>query len=64
MPRGNLVCRRDWYVLPDHLKQAYLDARKALETERSRRTIDALKTAKKNILDSINPGRNPSWPGE
>lgn len=57
---ADLLCRRCWYVLPDSLKQAYLDARRAVKASKSRSAIDALRDAKRSILDSIAPKGNPS----
>lgn len=56
-PRGHLVCHLCWYILADHLKRAYLDARRALDTDRSRRAIDAMRDAKQNAINSINPNQ-------
>lgn len=56
----DLLCRRCWYILPDNLKQAYLDARNAVKATKSRSAIDALKDAKSNILESVAPKGNPS----
>lgn len=55
--RGHLVCHVCWYILADAPKQAYLDARRALDTDRSRRAIDAMRDAKENAINSINPTR-------
>ena len=52
---GDLLCRRCWYILPNNLKQAYLDARNAVKASKSRSAIDALKGAKSNILNSVAP---------
>jgi hypothetical protein len=44
----------------DDLKQAYRAAREALKRSRTASNIELLRRAKKNILDSIAPKRNPS----
>ena len=56
---ADLLCRRCWYVLPDNLKQAYLDARDAVKATKSRGAIDVLKDAKNNILEFVTPKGDP-----
>lgn len=57
---ADLLCRRCWYILPNDLKQAYHDARRAVNVSKSRGAIDALKDARQNILDSATPKGNSS----
>jgi len=54
---GDLLYRRCWYVLPEILKQEYRAAREALNASRSRSAINAVKAAKRNILESVTPHR-------
>lgn len=60
MRRGDVVCHRCWYVLPDGLKRDYRVALAALKASRSGRNMQAILVARKNIIDSLNPTRNPS----
>ena len=50
-----MLRRRYWYILPNSLKQAYLDARDGVKASKPRSAIDALKGAKSNILNSVAP---------